>query len=89
MLFLSTANAIIIDVRENGGGAGESLQYFCSYFLEYPTQLTSDYSRETDFRTEFWTTEEVAGTRRTGVPVFILTGNKHSRQRRPLPTTCR
>lgn len=74
MLFLSTANAIIIDVRENGGGAGESLQYFCSYFLEYPTQLTSDYSRETDFRTEFWTTAEVAGTRRTDVPVFILTG---------------
>ena len=74
MLFLSTANAIIIDVRENGGGAGESLPYFCSYFLEYPTQLTSHYSRETNFLTEFWTTAEVAGTRRTDVPVFVLTG---------------
>jgi hypothetical protein len=76
MLFLSNAQAIVIDVRENGGGAGESLQYFCSYFLDYPTQLTSDYSRRHDFLTEYWTTAEVSGTRRTDVPVFIVVGER-------------
>jgi tetratricopeptide (TPR) repeat protein len=76
MLFLSNAKAIVIDVRENGGGAGESLEYFCSYFLDYPTQLTSDYSRKNDFLTEYWTTAEVSGARRTDVPVFIVTGGR-------------
>ena len=76
MLFLSNANAVVIDVRENGGGAGESLQYFCSYFLDYPTQLTSDYSRKDGFLTEFWTTAEVSGVRRTDVPVFIVIGEQ-------------
>ncbi len=73
MQFLATADAIIIDLRENGGGAGESLPYLCSYFLEYPTQLTSYYSREDDYTTEFWTTQTVDGERRTDVPLFLLT----------------
>ena len=30
MRFLATADAIIIDLRENGGGAGESLPYLCA-----------------------------------------------------------
>jgi hypothetical protein len=34
MNFLSNANAIIIDLRENGGGSGD---YLSSYFLKYPT----------------------------------------------------
>lgn len=76
MSFLSGANAIIIDVRENRGGAGESLPYICSHFLPYPTQLTSYYSRETDFLKEFWTTEEIVGERRTDVPVFLLTSER-------------
>ncbi|UCG88557.1 MAG: tetratricopeptide repeat protein [Gemmatimonadota bacterium] len=73
MRFFATADAIIIDLRENGGGAGESLPYLSSYFLEHPTQLTSYYSREDDFLTEFWTTEVVDGERRTDVPLFLLT----------------
>ena len=76
MLFLSNANAIVIDVRDNGGGAGESLEYFCSYFMNYPTQLTSDYSRKNDFLTEYRTTAEVDGVRRTDVPVFIVIGER-------------
>jgi hypothetical protein len=74
--FLSTAHAIIIDLRENRGGAGESLPYICSHLLPYPTQLSSWYSRENDFLKEFWTTEEIAGERRTDVPVFLLTSER-------------
>jgi tetratricopeptide (TPR) repeat protein len=74
MTFLAGADAVIIDLRENGGGAGESLPYFTRYFLPYPMQLTSYYSRETDFLTEYWVEKDVAGPRLPAVPVFLLTG---------------
>ncbi len=76
MTFLATANAIIIDIRENQGGAGESLPYICSYFFEYPTQLTGHYSREDDFLTQFWTAQEITGERRPDVPLFLLTSDR-------------
>lgn len=70
MKFLSSANAIIIDVRENGGGSGD---YLSSYFLPYPTQLSSSYSREDGSLTEFWTRKDIGMEPRTDVPLFILT----------------
>jgi len=71
MKFLSGAEAIIIDVRENGGGSGD---YLSSYFLPYPTQLSSWYSREDGSLTEFWTFKDIGTEPRTDVPLFILTG---------------
>jgi tetratricopeptide (TPR) repeat protein len=73
MKFLSGANAIIIDLRENGGGSGD---YLSSYFLKYPTQLNSWYSREDNFLTEFWTSREMENERFTDVPLFLLTSRK-------------
>jgi tetratricopeptide (TPR) repeat protein len=73
MAFLSNANAIIVDLRENGGGSGD---YLSSYFLEYPTQLNSSYSREDDFLTEFWTSKEIGIERLTDVPLFLLTSER-------------
>ncbi|UCH85257.1 MAG: hypothetical protein JSW50_06085, partial [Candidatus Latescibacterota bacterium] len=73
MNFLSNADAIIIDLRENGGGSGD---YLSSYFLEYPTQLNSSYSREDDFLTEFWTSEDIDVRRLTDVPLFLLTSDR-------------
>ncbi len=71
MRFLSNANAIIIDIRENGGGSGD---YLSSYFLPYPTQLSSSYSRLDGWLTEFWTRQDIGTEPRTDVPLFILTG---------------
>ena len=73
MKFLSNADAIIIDIRENGGGSGD---YLSSYFLQHPTQLTSSYSREDDFLTEFWTSENIGTERLTDVPLFLLTSGR-------------
>ena len=70
MKFLSNANAIIIDIRENGGGSGD---YLSSYFLPYPTQLSGSYSREDGSLTEFWTLKDIGTEPRTDVPLFILT----------------
>ena len=71
MTFLAGANAIIIDVRENGGGSGD---YLSSYFLPYPTQLCGLYTRRGNTLTETWTRRDIGTEPRTDVPVFIVTG---------------
>jgi hypothetical protein len=71
MSFLSDARALIVDVRENGGGSGDWLS---SYFLPYPTQLSGDYSRTTGTLTENWTIRDIGTAPRTEVPLFILIG---------------
>ncbi len=71
MKFLENADAIIIDVRENGGGSGD---YLSSFFLPFPTQLTSCYYREGDYTAELWTDNEMGGKPLTDVPLFLLIG---------------
>ena len=71
MRFLANAQAIIVDVRENGGGSGD---YLSSYFLPYPTQLSGSYSRQTGSLSEFWTRRDIGLEPRLDVPLFILTG---------------
>jgi len=72
--FLSTANAIIIDLRENQGGSGNLIPLLLSYFLPHPTQLTGTYYRDRDMTEEWWTQEKVEGKRLLEVPLFILIG---------------
>ena len=71
MTFLADARAIIIDVRENGGGSGD---YLSSYFLPYPTQLSGSFARADGSLTEIWTRRDIGMEPRLDVPVFILTG---------------
>jgi len=71
MKFLANARAIIIDVRENGGGG----DYLSSYFLPYPTQLTGFQARGEDSPTEIWTRRDIGMEPRTDVPHYILRGN--------------
>ncbi len=73
MKLLLNASAIIIDLRENGGGSGD---YLSSYFLPYPTQLTSCYYRKDDFLEEFWTSKEIGMEPLTDVPLFLLTSKR-------------
>jgi hypothetical protein len=70
MKFLAGADAIIIDLRENGGGSGD---YLSSYFLPHPTQLTGSYYREGNNLQESWTSRTLEGERMLDVPLFLLT----------------
>lgn len=74
MDFLSSANAIIIDLRENRGGSGKLTPWLCSYFLPHPTQLTGTYYRNDNIAEEWWTMEHVEGKRLLDVPLFLLIG---------------
>jgi tetratricopeptide (TPR) repeat protein len=73
MKFLADARAIIIDIRENGGGSGD---YLSSYFLPHPTQLTGTYYRQEDTIEECWTSRDIEGERMLDVPLFLLVGKK-------------
>jgi hypothetical protein len=74
--FLSLADAVIIDLRENGGGSGESLPYLCGFFLPGSTQLTSYISTQDGFLKEFWTSEEGPHESLADVPLFLLTSER-------------
>lgn len=75
MKYLETADAIIIDLRDNSGGNGPIVGYLSSYFLPTGDTLSTMYERRKDL-TEFYVTEEVKGKKRLDVPLFLLTNSK-------------
>ncbi|MCG8455660.1 MAG: S41 family peptidase, partial [Holophagales bacterium] len=76
MGFLAGSDALIFDVRNNGGGAPSMIQLITSYLLPEPTHLNSFYVRETDETQQFWTQAHVRGERMTEVPVYVLTSQR-------------
>jgi C-terminal processing protease CtpA/Prc len=74
MNFLSNTNAIIIDLRNNGGGVPSMMQLLASYFFdETPVLLSDFYERKTDTKTQLYTFATVKGKRSVNKPVYILT----------------
>lgn len=74
--FLSNTDALIFDLRKNGGGDPEMVALICSYlFGSEPVHLNDLYWREGNRTEEFWTQKEVAGKRYTGKDVYVLTSN--------------
>jgi hypothetical protein len=74
MNFLAHVDALIIDLRENGGGDPRMVQYVSSYLFDDRTHLNDLYNRKEDHTTEFWTDPNVPGSKLgSKPPVFILT----------------
>lgn len=73
---LENVDALIVDLRKNGGGNPDLIRYYCSHFFPPKTHLNSLYWRREDRTEEFWTLESLDGKRRPEVPVFILTSNR-------------
>ncbi|MEZ5163407.1 MAG: S41 family peptidase [Fimbriimonadaceae bacterium] len=77
MNFLSNTDAMIIDLRQNGGGDPSGVQVVCSYFFgEKPVHLNSIYFRPTDETHEFWTLENVDAPRFLDKPVYVLVSKR-------------
>ncbi len=55
MNYFANSDALIIDLRENGGGSPSMIQLLTSYLLEEPTHLNSFYIRKGDRTKQFWT----------------------------------
>jgi retinol-binding protein 3 len=75
MNFLSHADAIIFDLRQNGGGSPSMIQLMSSYLFEEPVHLNSFYVRKTDETNQFWTQSWVEGPKMVDIPVFVLTSS--------------
>lgn len=74
MGFLANTDAIIFDLRLNGGGDPRGVQLICSYlFGSEPVHLNDLYYRPTDNTEEFWTLRKVDGKKMPDVPVYVLT----------------
>ncbi len=73
MNFLANTDAVIIDLRDNGGGSPSLIQLITSYFFEGPEHLNSFYIREGDRTQQFWTLPYVPGKKMIDTKVFVLT----------------
>jgi hypothetical protein len=74
MNFLSNTNALIIDLRKNGGGSPSMIQLITSYLYDSePVHLNNFYFRPTDSNTQTWTLPYVYGKRMPKVDVYVLT----------------
>jgi hypothetical protein len=78
MRFVSGTRALILDLRENGGGRPDMVVLVASYLFERRTHLNDRWTRATGKTEEYWTLDSVPGTRFGDVkPVYVLT-SKHT-----------
>jgi len=76
MSFLSNADALIIDLRRNGGGSPEMVQFLCSYFLVNPRQHLNSFSyKDPDMLTQYWTYTYLPGKRLDKIDLYLLTSD--------------
>ena len=75
MQMMAYTDAIIFDLRENGGGSPSMIQFITSYLVDESTHLNSFYWRPTDEMQQFWTLPYVPGKTMPGVDVYVLTSN--------------
>ena len=76
MNFLANSNAVIIDLRDNGGGSPFTIQIISSYFLEEYTYLNSFEWRGDDTIKQFWTLRYVPGKKMYDTDLYILTSSR-------------
>lgn len=76
MAFVSRCDAVIFDMRRNGGGSPEMVRFITSYLVDQRTHLNDMVDRKGRTVEEFWTLDDVPG-RKLGArpPVFVLTSS--------------
>jgi len=73
MNFLGDSDAIIFDLRENGGGAPRMIALISTYLFDNPTHLNDLYLRKENTTDQYWTLPYVPGKRLADKPVYVLT----------------
>lgn len=76
MNFLANCDALIVDLRQNGGGQPSMIQLINSYFFDEPVHLNSFYIRKGDKTQQFWTQAHVQGKRMTQADIYVLTSKR-------------
>jgi hypothetical protein len=77
MNLLAHTGALIVDLRQNGGGDPEMIALITSYLFDRMTNLNNMYWRDGDRTQQFWTLPYVPGRRYgAGKPVYVLTSSQ-------------
>ncbi|HEY4010028.1 MAG TPA: S41 family peptidase [Acidobacteriaceae bacterium] len=76
MAFLAHTKAVIIDVRQNGGGDPAMVQLIVSYLFDHTEHINDLYYRAKDETTQYWTLPWVPGERLATQPIFVLTSHR-------------
>ena len=69
---LRNCNALIIDLRNNGGGSPDMVKYICSFLFDKPTHLNDLYERRSDKTLSYWTEPMKSSDFFSGMPVYVL-----------------
>ncbi len=72
---VGSVDALIIDLRWNGGGAG-LVNLISGYFFDEPTRLNDVWERASGETSQGWAPEYVPGPSLSHVPLFILTSGQ-------------
>lgn len=75
MNFLAYSDAIIIDLRENGGGSPSLIQFLMGYFLDESTHLNSFHTRQGDSVEQYWSLPYVPGPKMVDTDLYVLTSS--------------
>jgi retinol-binding protein 3 len=77
MVKLADVNALIVDLRDNGGGSPGMVAHVTSYLFSKRVHLNDLWERVGNKTREFWTNPELPGKKvRDEVPVYVLTSNR-------------
>ncbi len=80
MTFVSHTDALVIDLRKNGGGSPRAAQTFEAYFFDQPQQMTSLMIRDPNTgvvtETQQYTNATVPGPRYLNKPIYLLTSSR-------------
>ena len=77
MTKIANAKALIIDLRDNGGGTPQMVAYVASYLVSQRTHLNDAFERRTGETEQFWTRDDVPGPRFGGrKPIYVLTSSR-------------
>lgn len=75
MNFLANVDAIIFDLRENGGGDPKMIAFISTYLFRERTHLNDLWTRKDNTTDQYWTLPYVPGKRLDGKPAFVLTSS--------------
>ncbi len=74
--FLANTDAVIFDLRGNGGGDPRMVAFLCTYLFDQPVHLNDLWDRRENKTTEYWTLRYVPGLRLGHKPAYVLTSKQ-------------
>ncbi len=77
MAFVHDTDALIFDIRDNGGGSPETVRMLCNYLFDKPTHLNSLIFRRGDkMETVDFITKEIKDPKYIGKPIYVLVSKR-------------